>query len=190
MFTDETLNLIEAGIDLAIRIGVLVDSSLMARRIAPHRRIICASPAYLEESEVPRVPEDLSTHNMLRQSLLPGDKWIFTRASEADPQQVSLELRGRLRANDSEALLELAVAGCGLALLPTWLAFTALRDGRLLHVLPDWEARVGRAEPAIWAVYPPKKVVSSKVRAFVVFCGEVVGEPPYWEDGLAVEDLR
>jgi DNA-binding transcriptional LysR family regulator len=84
-------------------------------------------------------------------------------------------------------VLELALAGCGVALLPTWLAGPALREGRLIRVLPGWEARTGRAEPAIWAVYPPKKIVSSKVRAFVDFQAEVIGEPPYWDDGLAPE---
>jgi DNA-binding transcriptional LysR family regulator len=94
-------------------------------------------------------------------------------------------LKGRFRADDSESVLELALAGCGIALLPTWLAGTALRDGRLIQVLPEWEARTGRAEPAIWAVYPPKKIVSSKVRAFVDFYADVMSEPSYQDDGLA-----
>jgi len=121
--------------------------------------------------------------------LLPDDKWSFTRAADrqAQPEQVLVQLQGRLRADDSEAVLELAVAGCGLALLPTWLASTALREGRLLQVLPEWEARTGRAEPAVWAVYPPKKIVSSKVRAFVDFYAEAIGEPPYWDDGLGLQ---
>jgi len=189
--TDETLNMIEAGIDVAIRIGVLPDSSLMAKRIAPHRRIVCGSPAYFERNGMPRVPEDLAAHDALRLSLLPDDKWCFTRVADAlaSPEQVLVALHGRLRADDSEAVLELAVAGCGLALLPTWLASTALREGRLLHALPEWEARTGRAEPAVWAVYPPKKIVSSKVRAFVDFYAEAIGEPPYWDDGLALGPL-
>lgn len=187
--TDETLNMIEAGIDVAIRIGVLPDSSLMAKRIAPHRRVVCGSPAYFKRSGMPRVPEDLAAHDALRLSLLPNDKWFFIRVTDAQvsPEQVLVELQGRLRADDSEALLELAVAGCGLALLPTWLASTALREGRLQHALPEWEARTGRAEPAVWAVYPPKKIVSSKVRAFVDFYTETIGEPPYWDDGLETE---
>jgi DNA-binding transcriptional LysR family regulator len=188
--TDEKLNMIEASIDVAIRIGVLADSSLMAKRIAPHRRIVCGSPAYFERSGMPRLPDDLAAHDVLRLPLLPNDKWSFTRVVDAQASPVQVELQGRLRADDSEAVLELAVAGCGLALLPTWLAATALREGRLQHALPEWEARTGRAEPAVWAVYPPKKVVSSKVRAFVDFYAEVIGEPPYWDDGLAQELLR
>ncbi|WP_144156727.1 LysR family transcriptional regulator [Paraburkholderia sp. BCC1885] len=187
--TDETLNMIDAGVDVAIRIGVLPDSSLMARRIAPHRRIVCGSPAYFARNGMPHAPQDLAAHEVLRLSLVPDDKWSFTRAAadaQASPQQVLVELQGRLRADDSEAVLALAVAGCGVALLPTWLASTALREGRLQHALPEWEARIGRAEPAVWAVYPPKKIVSSKVRAFVDFYAEAFGEPPYWDDGLAL----
>jgi len=191
---DETLNMIEAGIDVAIRTGVLPDSSLMAKRVASHRRIACGSPDYFKRNGTPAVPEDLSAHDSLRLSLLPDDKWSFTRIGDARkrthkrtaPQHVLVELKGRLRSDDSEALLELALAGCGVALLPTWLISPALREGRLVHVLPEWEARTGRAEPAIWAVYPPKKIVSSKVRAFVDFYVDVIGEPPYWEDGLAL----
>jgi DNA-binding transcriptional LysR family regulator len=190
--TDATLNMIDAGIDVAIRIGVLPDSSLMAKRIAPHRRTVCGSPEYFERNGMPRVPEDLAAHDVLRLPLLPDDKWSFTRAEDgqAQPEQVLVQLQGRLRADDSEAVLELAMAGCGVALLPTWLASTALREGRLLQVLPEWEARTGRAEPAVWAVYPPKKTVSSKVRAFVDFYAEAIGEPPYWDDGLAHDFQR
>ncbi len=186
--TDETLNMIEAGIDVAIRIGALPDSLLMARRLAPHRRIVCASPDYFKRNGIPSLPGDLSNHESLRLALQPDDKWFFTRigAACAAPEQTLVELKGRFRGDDSEAVLQLALAGCGVALLPTWLVDAALRDAHLVRALSDWEARTGRAEPAIWAVYPPKKIVSSKVRAFVDFLAEVIGEPPYWDDGLVV----
>jgi len=189
--TDETLNMIDAGVDVAIRTGVMPDSSLMARRLAPHRRIVCGSPAYLERRGTPRIPDDLSAHDTLRLSLMPDDKWSFTRASADLPaareerEPLVIELHGRLRADDAEAVLALAVAGCGVALLPSWLAAADLRAGHLQQVLPEWEVRAGRAEPAVWAAYPPKKIVSSKVRAFVDFYAQAFGEPPYWDDGLA-----
>jgi DNA-binding transcriptional LysR family regulator len=187
--TDETLNMIEAGIDVAIRVGALPDSLLMARRLAPHRRVVCASPDYFKRHGTPSIPEDLPNHESLRLALQPDDKWFFTRTgtTRTTPEQTLVELKGRFRGDDSEAALQLALADCGIALLPTWLVNTALRDKRLVHALPEWEARTGRAEPAIWAVYPPKKIVSSKVRAFVDFLAEVMGEPPYWDDGLAFE---
>jgi DNA-binding transcriptional LysR family regulator len=187
--SDATLNLIDASIDLAIRIGALPDSSLMAKRLAPHRRIVCGSPDYFDRSGVPAVPGDLASHESLRLPLSPDDKWAFTRvgSKQATLEQTIVELKGRFRGDDSESVLELALAGCGIAYLPTWLVGTALREGRLVHVLSEWEARTGRGEPAIWAVYPPKKIVSSKVRAFLDFYTEVLGEPPYWDDGLALE---
>ncbi|KWN73737.1 LysR family transcriptional regulator [Burkholderia ubonensis] len=191
--TDETLNMIDAGVDVAIRTGVMPDSSLMAKRLAPHRRIVCGSPAYFGRSGTPRTPDDLPAHDTLRLSLMPDDKWSFTRrradlrSAQKAPEPVMVELKGRLRADDQEAVLALAVAGCGLALLPTWLASADLRAGKLQQVLPEWEARIGRAEPAVWAAYPPKKIVSSKVRAFVDFYAEAFGEPPYWDDGLESE---
>ena len=189
VLTGETLNMIDAGIDLAIRIGVLSDSSLMARRLAPHRRIVCGSPKYFDRNGIPSVPADLEAHESLRLSLTPADKWFLTRAGNPKTalEQTLVGLKGRLRGNDSEAVLDLTLSGCGIALLPTWLASTALRDGRLIRALPEWEARTGKAEPAIWAVYPPKKIVSSKVRSFVDFYAEAIGEPPYWDDGLALE---
>jgi DNA-binding transcriptional LysR family regulator len=181
--TDETLNMIEGGIDVAVRIGALPDSLLMARRLAPHRRIVCASPGYFERNGTPSEPGDLQNHESLRLALQPDDRWFFTNLKDAS-EQILVELKGRFRGDDSEALLQLAIAGCGMALLPTWLVGMALRDGSLVHALRDWEARTARAEPAIWAVYPPKKIVSSKVRAFVDFLTEVIGEPPYWDDGI------
>jgi len=190
--TDQTLNMIEAGIDVAIRIGALPDSSLMARRLAPHRRIVCGSPDYFARHGTPSSPDDLALHESLRLALVPDNRWLFVRAggtgtnadTNANREQRIVELKGRFRGDDSEAVLDLALADCGIALLPTWLAGPALREGRLRGVLPEWEARTGRAEPAIWAVYPPKKIVSSKVRAFVDFYTGLIGEPPYWDEGL------
>ena len=186
--SDGTLNLIDTGIDLAIRIGALPDSSLMAKRLAPHRRIVCGSPDYFDRRGVPATPGELADHDSLRLSLVPDDKWAFTRVGDrhAALEQTIVELKGRFRGDDSESVLELALAGCGIACLPTWLVSTALREGHLVHILGEWEARTGRGEPAIWAVYPPKKIVSSKVRAFLDFYTEVLGEPPYWDDGLAL----
>src|SRR5258708_35742225 len=158
--TDGMLNLIDAGIDVAIRIGVLPDSLLMARRLAPHRRVVCGSPGYFERNGTPGAPGDLAHHDALRLTQLPDDKWLLTRTGNAAAafEQTLVELKGRFRADDSESVLELALAGCGIALLPTWLAGTALRGGRLIQGLPEWEARTGRAETAILAVESPQKI--------------------------------
>ncbi|MFP6562797.1 LysR substrate-binding domain-containing protein [Paraburkholderia sp. B3] len=185
VITESVLNVIDAGIDLAIRIGVLPDSQLMARQLAPHRRIVCASPGYVTQHGSPRVPADLAHHTALRFALAPDDRWFLVNRSRAKAaradQEVIVQLQGRLRVDDTDALLELAVAGRGLALLPTWATGAAIREGRLMRVLPDWEARPTRAEPAIWAVYPPKKTVSSKVRAFIDFYTALYRREGYWE---------
>ncbi|MCM2491553.1 LysR family transcriptional regulator [Burkholderia glumae] len=198
VMTDTTLNLIDAGIDLAIRIGALPDSQLIARRLATHRRVACASPAYVERHGMPATPEALAGHATLRFPLVSDDRWWFIRrqaragqapqetgdAGDSPPgkaRDVAVRLSGRLRVDDAEALRQLAIAGCGIALLPTWAIGSALRDGSLLHLLPDWDAQATRAASAIWAVYPPKKTVSSKVRAFIDFQAEVFARPGYWD---------
>jgi DNA-binding transcriptional LysR family regulator len=87
-----------------------------------------------------------------------------------------------MRANDSEALLEVALAGVGVALLPTWLVGKEIAEGRLTPILPKWEAFITPGpERAIWSVYPPKKVVSPKVRAFLTFLQHRFGNQPYWD---------
>ncbi len=181
VITDDVINLIETEVDVAIRIGILPDSQLMARRLAGHRRIICASPDYIAKHGVPTVPEELAQHTALRFSRAFDGKWSLVSHAKQTTKEVSVELDGQFRSNDTDAIITLALAGCGLALLPAWSVMAELRSGALIHVLPDWEAQTPRAAPAIWAVYPPKKVVSSKVRAFVDFYANVFGRDEYWQ---------
>lgn len=133
VITESVLNVIDAGIDLAIRIGVLPDSQLMARQLAPHRRIVCASPSYVAQHGSPRAPDDLAQHTALRFALAPDDRWFLVNRSRAkterQEQEAVVQLQGRLRVDDTDALLELAVAGRGLALLPAWAAGAAIREG-------------------------------------------------------------
>lgn len=182
VLSDELLNLIDARIDLAVRIGVLPDSRLMARRLADHRRVVCASPAYVARRGLPARPEDLRDHEGLRFALASDDKWRLVRRAARGGRQreVTVRLNGRLRADDTEALLDLAEAGAGVALLPSWSLGDSLRAGRLVRLLPEWEAHIGGSDPAVWAVYPPKKTVSSKVRAFMDFYADKFAGPDYW----------
>ncbi|SDH37699.1 DNA-binding transcriptional regulator, LysR family [Paraburkholderia steynii] len=182
VMTDDTINVIDSGIDLAIRIGVLPDSQLMARQLAVQRRIVCASPAYVAQHGTPAAPDDLATHTALRSPLAADDRWLFFhRARGAKPVETAVQLHGRLRVDDVEALIAVALAGRGVALLPTWAIGTALRDGKLVHLLPEWDVQPTRAAPAIWAVYPRKKTVSSKVRTFIDFYTAVFNQKGYWE---------
>jgi DNA-binding transcriptional LysR family regulator len=180
--TDAMVDIIESGIDLAIRIGALPDSQLMARRLAEHRRIVCASPAYVARHGALSSPKELADHATLRFPLPTDDRWILVnRVRGTQPEEVSVQLRGRLRVDDTEAVLSLAVEGRGIALLPTWAIGPALREGRLVQLLPEWEAQPTRAAPAVWAVYPPKRTVSSKVRAFIDFYAAIFSREGYWE---------
>jgi DNA-binding transcriptional LysR family regulator len=185
VMTDEVLNIIESRIDVAIRIGALPDSQLMARQLAAHRRVVCASPAYVALRGAPALPSELTAHDALRFPLAADDRWLFVNCAPGrQPEETPVVLHGRLRVDDTDAMLELASAGRGIALLPTWAIDGALRDGKLVRLLPDWEAQPTKASPAIWAVYPPKKTVSSKVRAFIDFYAEVFGREGYWDAAI------
>ncbi len=180
--TDATVDLIASGADLAIRIGALADSNLVAKRLAPQRRALVASAGYLADRPPIEQPGDLADHECLAFALQPKDAWYFRRRDGLLEEPVEVAVRGRLRANDSEALLEAVLAGLGVALLPTWLTGDHVSAGRLTAVLPAWEGLIAPGpERAIWGVYPPKKVVAPKVRALLAFLEQRFGKPPYWD---------
>lgn len=174
--TDQTVDLIETGSDIAIRIGALSDSSLVARRLAGQHRCLVASPAYLKAQSRITSPEHLASHRCLAFALQPGDTWFSRPKSAPKDLPTAIAINTYLRANDSEALLGLALEGLGIALLPNWLVSEEVRAGRLVALLKDWEWLIAPGpKRAIWAVYPPKKIVSPKVRAFVDFIAERLG---------------
>ena len=178
VLTDTTVDIIEAGADLAIRIGALPDSSLIAKKLAPHERVLCASPGYLSDRPPIGHPQDLRGHACLPFShLKPIDRWTFTRLGEA----IDIPIRGPLQANDSDALRVAALSGLGIVLLPMWLVGIDLRAGRLLPLLRDWEIRLPAGDRAIWGVYVPKKAISRKVRVFLDFLEERYADPAYWD---------
>ncbi|MEM7025798.1 MAG: LysR family transcriptional regulator, partial [Pseudomonadota bacterium] len=178
MMTDSVVNLVEERVDIAIRIGSLESSSLISRKLAPHRRVVCASPGYLKAHAEPRTPADLAQHTCLSFSYAKGDQtWRF--AGPLGKEEVPV--RGNLRTNSSEMLREAAVGGSGVILMPTWLVGADIDAGRLRVLLPDWEAGPGGAGAAIHAVYLPNRRSSKKVRAFIDFLIARFGSPPYWE---------
>ncbi len=179
--TDETVDLIASGSDLAVRIGALADSSLIAKRLAPHRRVLVASPDYLARHEAPQQPADLARHDCLRFALQPQHAWYF-RHRDTRGETLEVAVSGRLDANNSEALLDLTLAGLGVSLLPTWLAGEAIAAGQLVALLPQWDALIAPGpERAVWGVYPARKVVSPKVKAFLLFLEQRYGQTPYWD---------
>jgi DNA-binding transcriptional LysR family regulator len=168
--TDEVLNLIEGSIDLALRIGELKDSGLISRRLAPHRLLVCAHRDYLEREGTPKHPRDLGKHVCLFGTAPGQTAWQFSRGGRS----VAVEPSGRFRSNDLQTLLEMTLAGAGIALLPPWLADATAEAQGLRRLLPGWTVD-GGTDAAIWFVYPPKKTVSSKVRAFVDFYAARIG---------------
>jgi len=162
--SDRAVDLIGEGYDLALRIGALEDSSLIARRIASVERVYCASPAYLQARGVPLTPEDLAGHDCLPYGHSRQVQWQFRQGGKAQAIQVT----GRMRANNGELLRDAAIAGMGVTYLPTFIVGLALADGRLVNVLEEW------TPPALQlsAVYPQHRQVARPVQGFVSFLRE------------------
>ena len=173
---DRIVDLIEEGFDLAIRISVLADSSMVARKLAPCRQAVCASPEYLAARGIPQTPEDLREHNCIVYTYAASaNLWAITAS---DGRDVRVPVRGTLRVNNGIASRAAALKGVGIIMTPTFYVGDALRDGRLKAVvLTDHAAR----ELSIYAVYPEHKYVSPKVRAFVEFFAKRFGPKPYWD---------
>lgn len=161
--TDRVVNLQEEGYDVAIRSGVLADSTLIAKRIAPDRQIIVASPAYLAERSTPLRPEDLCDHVCL----VLGDNWSWTFERGGEPAVV--KVGGRLRSNNGELLRHAALDGQGLFRTSQMRVQEDLDGGHLVRVLPEFELS---ADAAIWAVYPGPKHVLPKLRVLLDFLGD------------------
>jgi DNA-binding transcriptional LysR family regulator len=175
--SDDLVDIIESGTDLAVRIGVLDESRLIARKLAPHRRVLCASPGLVASHGPVTTPDELGRLPHLLFTLQPHDRWLLIDGAGG---RHSIALNGRFRMNDSEALLSVALAGCGVALLPDWIAGAALRSGGLVRLLPEYQAMFMPGDQFIWAVYPPKHVVPPKVRKFIDSFAAYIGAPPYW----------
>lgn len=180
--TETTVDLLDVGADVAVRIGALVDSTLVVRKLAPLRRVLVASPGYSEKHALPQRPDHLQGHECLLFALQPTGAWYYRATGDAAANPIDLPVQGRLRANDVETLRESALSGMGIAMLPTWLVSADIGEKKLVQVLSHYEWLIAPGpERAIWAVYPPKKVVSPKVRAFLAFLSERFGQPPYWD---------
>ncbi len=178
--TDNFVDLVEEGADVAIRVGELADSSLIARRLAPNRRVIAASPEYLERRGEPVKPEDLAEHNCLIYKRNEGN--IVWKLKGPSGGVIEVPVSGTLQTNSTEALHAAGLAGLGLVLLPTWLIGGDLQAGRLRPVMCDYLVSPTAIDTAIHAVYPHNRNLSVKVRAFVDFLVETFGTRPYWED--------
>ena len=174
-FNDRQIDLMQEGFDLAVRIATLEDSSLIARRLAPIRHVVCASPDYVAKHGTPLVAADLADHDGLVYSNLrdPG-LWTYHNP-DGLPGQVRVPVR--LAASSGEFLMRAAIAGEGLLLLPSFYVHAALRSGQLVRVLADhrWP------ELSAYAVYPPTRHLSNRVRALIDFLAERLAGEPDWD---------
>ncbi len=170
-FDDRYVNLVERGVDLAIRMGRLADSSLGSRYLGTNPWVLVASPSYLDRRGTPAQPSDLSKHDALIYSSVQGDeRWHFVGS---DGQDHSIPVKGPLRSNSLSALLDAARADMGLAILPWYVANRSVREGNVRPVLTGWNL----PSQEIHAVFPSPRLVPHKVSTFITWLqGEFDGE--------------
>ena len=175
--TDRPVDLVEEGYDVIIRVTNEPDLNLVARKLAPVRRKLCATPQYFQKNSTPQTPEDLIKHNCLDYTLS-GEQgyWHFT-GPEGD---IAVPVSGTLRINDDDALSQAVLGGLGIALLPTFTVGKELQSGKLQAVLSEYIA----VERYVYACYLPSRHVPAKVRSFIEFMAMRIGKMPYWDQDL------
>ncbi|MES1023407.1 LysR substrate-binding domain-containing protein [Gloeocapsa sp. BRSZ] len=179
--SDGLANLVEADLDVVVRIGNLDRSNpnLMVRKLATHERLVCGSPSYFRQYGKPEHPNELAHHNCLRFSYSTSSQvWRFQRGTEVCEVKVS----GSLVANHSEVLRQVCLEGRGLILMPTWLIGEDIQAERLQAVLTDFQI-FPQTDPdtGIYALYLPNRKYSRRVQVFIDFLIQRFGNPPYWE---------
>jgi len=171
---DRFIDPIEEGFDLTVRIAALQDSSLIARRIAPARRVLCASPYFIAKHGTPEHPGDLKTMPCLHYGgLAVGGQWTFEKADEA----LNVTVRGPLCSNNGEVLIDAALKGLGLTIAPAFMAAPHIKAETLVPLLADWRA----PDIAIHALYAPNRHIAPKVRTFIDFLVGRFSRNPDWD---------
>ena len=172
---DRRVDLIEEGMDLAVRIGHLRDSSLIARKLFDARTVVCAAPAYLARFGTPRSPAELGDHRCLVYSnLAEPQRWAY---ADADGQRHTVDVGRGMRVSSGDFICRAAAAGLGIAMQPTFIAHEAIRSGDLVPLLTDlqWPVTPG------YAVYPPTRHLSFRVRAFIDYLVEHFSGTTAWD---------
>ena len=170
--TDRYVDIVAEGFDIAIRIGELSDSSLVARQLAPVRRILCAAPSYIAENGMPESIDELDSHVCLPPHN--NEPWKL----EGPDGPLFYRPTGPLMTDSSEVIRESLISGLGVALRSTWDVSQELKDGKLVQVLPDYR---GSRNVAVYAIYASRRFLPTKVRVFVDYLAELYGPRPYWE---------
>ena len=174
LLSDQQVDPVQEGFDITLRIADLPSSTMIARRIAPARRAICASPSYLARHGTPKHPDDLRGHACLTYGhLATGNQWKLT-GPDGDHW---ITIPWTHCTNNAEVLRDAAVQGRGIALLPTFIAGADFQQGRLATILTGYQV----PEISIYAIYPETRHLSLKVRVFIDFLVERFGGRPYWD---------
>jgi DNA-binding transcriptional LysR family regulator len=171
--TDQKVDIVEEGIDIALRIGQLKSSSLIARRLTSIRIAICASPGYLKKNGTPATPLELQEHIYLKYSY--SDNALLFSRFDKDAQDIKLS--SRIICNNGDLLVNASIYGGGIVIQPTFIAGEAIAAGKLQKILTKYEP-----EPlGLYAVYAHRKFLASKVRCFIDFISDYYGDVPYWD---------
>ncbi|NQZ51223.1 MAG: LysR family transcriptional regulator [Moritella sp.] len=172
---DRVVSLVEGGYDVGIRIGELESSSLISKKLADCKSVLCASPEYLKKHGTPSKPEDLSHHNCINYSLFQGGaEWTFYK----DSKKLKLEPKGNFIVNNSDAILEVLLNGLGICQMPTFIVAEHLKSQRLITCMDEYAL----PKHAIYAVYPERKHLPEKVRVFIEFISHKLGGGAgYWD---------
>lgn len=174
LLTDSNLDLLTERIDLAIRLGMLADSTLIAQRLMPTRYFVCASPGYLQRHGRPQTPGEIVHHRCLLFPLAGfRSRWRFR---DSKGVETAVAVRGQTIVSNAVALEQAAIAGMGLALLPHWLVGEVLKTGQLINLFPGHEATATEFGTAAWLVYPSRSYVPLKVRVLMDFLKRCVSD--------------
>ncbi|MEM7290518.1 MAG: LysR family transcriptional regulator [Pseudomonadota bacterium] len=179
--SDDYVDIISGGFDMAIRIGELPDSTLVARKLAPVRRVLCATPRYLEKAGIPKRLEDLDHHSLIA----PHNQGPWKL--EGNSGMMTYRPVSTLITNSSEVVRETVLSNLGIALRSTWDIGAELKAGKLTRVLPEFSSSKGLG---IYAVYPSRNFLPAKVRMFIDYLAELFGPSPYWDKGLDPAELK
>lgn len=170
--SDSITDMVEGGFDIAVRNAALNDSTLIARKLARDKRIICAAPSYLEKYGEPQTPHELEHHRCI--GLIGLDSWTFNTPDGI----LSIKTQNALRVDNGEAVRDACVEGIGITLNSIWCAYQKIQNGELVQIIKGYPVE---PETAIWAVYPSSRLLAPKVRAFIDYFVDYFGETPYWE---------
>lgn len=179
MVSDRYVDLVDEGYDVAIRVSNMENSDLIAQQIARCRHVFIASPDYLKTAPPLNTASDLKNHSCVLYSYTEGAKWPLTK----NGKDYSVKVKPVMTTNNPEVLLEAAINGMGISIMPTFIASDAIRRGDLHMVLADYQT----LELQIYAVYASRQYLPAKIRVFIDYLKEQINNPPYWDKLLFKE---